>query len=316
MTHQHKTHALPDPRTLPPRSAPRPAHRLLALQASAGNAAVTAHLQRVGDAALRHVRVPDFDGIPVLVKCTRAAPDQRWRVYLPPDGVPRIQLDAIADRLGVATGELDVTNAPGHVQGNGSRDRAAVIRDAKELAVRYLESAGVTGIDDHTAAQVLDTVRVRFFADREWAEVLASQTIGGGDPAMTEAITTTQQDRGSRAVYANSGNSTLPALVHEMFHALSANGLDGLWHGLTGELVEGITEYWTTRATGIGFRCTRADGGRVYSDALGFVRLALSSGLVTEDRLRDGYFHGDLGPLAALNADFLAARAASERSSS
>lgn len=247
-------------------------------------------------------------GTKVKVRCERKNPQQPWVVFLP-SGTDPDQREEIAQQLHRSQGDIKFTNARNdevelvESSGHGRRDTVreateeAKVRQATFLVTRFLERMGIGHFEETSVEQALQRVSVTFHDRGFWEWVVRQQSHGEAD--SIEGITTSEP-RGMRSVGINRANYTFPAVVHELFHVLEHGSTRGLENGL----VEGITEYWTTRATGVDFRCARNSDSRVYQGELKFVRDAMAAGYVTVEQLAAAYFHGDISAVATINDFF------------
>jgi hypothetical protein len=239
-------------------------------------------------------------GKKMKVTCERGKkPGTLWVVFLP-SGIAPDQRKVIAEELKTPEEDIKFTNARDDVitledgtQRQGS-EKAKVGR-SKQLVLNYLHSVGITVLDGAKVEDALEKSKVTFFESNSWEVFLLKQDVRHSAEA-TEGITT-PGPRGSREVGLNKAIYTLPTIVHELFHVLEHESLRDYIPGMC----EGITEYWTSRATGVDFRCDRSGEGRVYGDNIRFIRNALANGIVTESDLQKGYFHGEKGILSQLD---------------
>lgn len=250
-------------------------------------------------------------GTQVMVRCERKSPTSSWVVFVP-SGMDPTQRATIAAQLRTPEDSIKFTNARDDwvelPDGRATQaTEEAKVRQATNLVVQYMRGLGIEDLDQISVQEALERVSVTFHDPQLWEWVVRQKAFGSAD--SVEALTS-RGPRGYRSVDISRQNYTFPAVVHELFHVLEHASVSVLEDGL----VEGITEYWTSLATGVDYRCSR-DGGRTYKAEVRFVRDALRSGYVTIQQLRQGYFHGDIAALQIINDFFTQFRRQQEATS-
>jgi Domain of unknown function (DUF4157) len=211
-----------------------------------------------------------------------------WVAYLPGGVDPKGLHEKIASQLGVTDpGAISFTNMTTHTLASPSGGKRQLtdeekVRIAKRLVEEYLTSSGITHIGD----EVLAGQKVEILGESAWKGIVSKESGSRYKPEEIEGLTSNAK-RGSRNLWINSAYHTLPAIVHELFHTLEHDSM----RSRVDSLVEGITEYFTTAATGVEKRLTQTKQ-TLYTVPLTFIRSELASGSVTVQVLREMYFYG------------------------
>lgn len=229
---------------------------------------------------------------PIIVPCVLGE-NGKWVAHLPAGVEPYGLHDTIARKLGVEPAAVRFTNLRTDTVAASREEKHVLtmpekIYLAKWLAAEYLVRAGIAGASDKTFLNWLGAQEVEVPQEGEWAGIVMRVT-RERNPAETgkvEGITTPAR-RGNRNVWINGVNHTFPAIVHELFHVLEHDSM----HTLTESLAEGITEYFTTRATGVEERVGK-NMETFYTSPLRFIREEIGAGRITEKQLQGIYFHG------------------------
>ncbi|MFC6090307.1 hypothetical protein [Saccharothrix lopnurensis] len=222
-------------------------------------------------------------------------------VVLLPMGFPPSARERLAAALDVPLAEVLFTNAgslspaPGKpsaefVDEGGQRrfpSAAEKLRPALDTVRDYLAGLGLTRIDEQAVEKWLAT-----------AGVTARDKTAFAGPGVIDAANvegqTTPEARGSRNVVLNTDNHTWGTLVHELFHVLEHPDVMNFSfdNPIGADLQEGITEFFTSEATGFDVRTDHAKKSTMYLRATEFVRDEVGAGRIARAELVEIYFNG------------------------
>ncbi|MFT7841428.1 hypothetical protein Q5530_35285 [Saccharothrix sp. BKS2] len=227
-------------------------------------------------------------------------PGARFVVLLPMGFSPAAR-GQLAAALGVPLAEVVFTNAGSlrPAQGEalaefvdeGGKRRFPPPEDRQRLALdtvrNYLAGLGLTRIDEQAVEKWLAT-----------AGVTARDKTAFAGPGVIDAANvegqTTPEARGSRNVVLNADNHTWGTLVHELFHVLEHPDVMNFSfdNPIGADLQEGITEFFTSEATGFDVRTDHAKKSTMYLRATEFVRDEVGAGRIARAELVEIYFNG------------------------